>query len=176
MEGSKENMGKRKTNDEFLKELNAINSNIDVIDEYTTNNTKIKCKCKIDGNEWFAFPTNLLKGEGCPKCGRIKVSKMFAKSHEDFVKQVMSLNKNIEIIGHYKNNKTKIKCSCKIDGYEWDALPNHLLNGSGCPVCSNRMIIAGINDVATTHPKFTIYFKNKEDAKKYSAGSSKKNR
>ena len=39
-------MSKRKTNDEFLKELSIINSNIDILDEYTTNNTRIKCKCK----------------------------------------------------------------------------------------------------------------------------------
>lgn len=167
-------MGKRKTHEEFLNELNIKNSNIEVIDEYQTNNAKIKCKCKLDGHEWLAIPTNLLRNEGCPECGRRKVSKMFTKSHEQFVKQLKDVNSNIEIIGVYKSNKSKIKCRCKIDGYEWDAVPVHLLRGTGCPVCSNRVIIAGINDIRTTNPDAVKYFKNLDDTTKYSAGSSKK--
>ena len=36
---------------------------------------------------------------------------------------------NIEILGEYENNKTKIKCRCKIDEYEWSATPHSLLDG-----------------------------------------------
>ena len=31
--------------------------------------------------------------------------------------------------------------------------------GNRCPVCSNHVIIPGINDIATTHPDFIQYFK-----------------
>lgn len=167
-------MGKRKTHEEFLKELRVVNSNIEVIDEYQTNNIKIKCKCKLDGHEWLAIPTNLLRGEGCPKCSKIKVSKMLTKTHENFVEQLEDVNSSIEVVGTYNGNKTKIKCRCKIDGYEWDATPVHLLRGVGCPVCSNKVIIPGVNDIKTTYPDVVKYFKNIDDATKYSAGSSKK--
>ena len=167
-------MSKRKTNEDFLKELSIVNPAIDALDEYTANDIKITCRCKIDGYEWLALPTNLLRGEGCPKCRGVKLSKLFSKSHDDFVQQIALLNSNIEIIGRYKNNKTKIKCKCKIDGYEWYALPSHLLRGVGCPVCSNRIIVPGINDIATTHPEFVQYFKNKNDANTYSFGSGAK--
>ena len=167
-------MGKRKTHEDFLKELSVINPNIEIMDKYQTNNTKIKCRCKLDEYEWFAIPINLLRGEGCPECGRVKVSKMFTKSHEKFVEELEYINSNIEIIGNYKNNKTKIKCRCKIDGYEWEAIPIHLLRGIGCPVCSNRIIISGVNDIKTTHPSFVKYFKNIDDSTKYSSGSAKK--
>ena len=43
---------------------------------------------------------------------------------------------------------------------------------SKCPVCSNKKIVKGINDIATTRPEFVQYFKNKEDAYKYSTGSN----
>ena len=167
-------MGKRKTNDEFLKELSVINPNIDVIDEYVTNNIKLKCRCKIDGYEWFGLPTNLLRGEGCSKCRNKKLHTMLSKSHNDFIREMQLVNENIEIIGNYKNNKTKIRCKCKIDGYEWEGIPSHLLRDVGCPVCSNRIIIHGINDIATTHPEYVKYFKNKDDTMIYSAGSAKK--
>ena len=84
-----------------------------------------------------------------------------AITNEVFVERMSIINPNIILLTKYIRRTQKIKCKCKIDGYEWDALPSHLLNGSGCPVCSNRVIIHGINDVATTHPNFIIYFKNK---------------
>ena len=60
-------------------------------------------------------------------------------THEEFLERFYEKNKNaenIEILGEYVNNYTKIKCRCKIDGYEWEAKPNNLLNGYGCPKCS----------------------------------------
>ena len=161
-------MSKRKTNDEFLKELNNINPNIYPLDKYIASSEKIRCRCKIDGHEWYAIPNNLLRGEGCPKCKYVGFAHARSKSHNNFVSQVLLLNNNIEIIGRYINNKTKVKCRCKIDEYEWEAQPSHLLRGSGCPVCSNKIIIHGINDVATTHPQYIKYFKNADDAMKYS--------
>lgn len=95
------------------------------------------------------------------------------KSHEQFVSEVALINSNIEVIGKYIDSKTKILVRCKIDGHVWAADPRKILRGVGCGVCSNRIIVAGINDVATTHPEYIKYFKNKDDATKYAAGSDK---
>ena len=38
-------------------------------------------------------------------------------------------------------------------GHEWFADIQSRVRGSGCPVCANRVIIAGENDLATTHPE-----------------------
>ncbi len=59
---------RRKTHEQFVKELNNINPDIIVIGKYVSSYTKVLCKCKIDGNEWSALPFNLLRGTGCPKC------------------------------------------------------------------------------------------------------------
>ena len=38
-------------------------------------------------------------------------------------------------------------------GHEWQAVLNtRALRNFGCPVCSNRRLVPGINDLATTHP------------------------
>ena len=39
-------------------------------------------------------------------------------------------------------------------GHDWYALSSHRakLGGPGCTVCSNRTVLAGFNDLATTHP------------------------
>lgn len=39
-------------------------------------------------------------------------------------------------------------------GHEWDAtFGSRLTNGSGCPICSNRRVLAGYNDLQTTNPE-----------------------
>lgn len=47
------------------------------------------------------------------------------------------------------------------------SLQNHV----DCPCCSNRVVIQGINDIATTHPWAIKYFKNPEDTVKYHANT-----
>ena len=60
-------------------------------------------------------------------------------THEEFMERLYIKNKNaenIEVLGEYVNAHTKIKCKCKIDGHEWEATPNSLLNNHGCPKCN----------------------------------------
>ena len=132
-----------KTHEEFIKEIKEINNDIEILGEYKGSNKKIKCKCKKDGYEWEATPSNLLNGQGCPKCsGTIK------KTTEEFKQELKKVNNDIEILGEYVSNKIKIKCKCKIDGYEWEARPNSLLNGTGCPKCAGN--------IQLTHEEFII--------------------
>ena len=37
-------------------------------------------------------------------------------------------------------------------GHEWQAMVKSRVSGCGCPVCANRAIRRGDNDLATTHP------------------------
>ena len=42
---------------------------------------------------------------------------------------------------------------CATCGYEWDAIIANRSNGRGCPVCAHKVVIAGVNDLGTTHPE-----------------------
>ena len=130
-------MSRRLTHEEFMEKFYVKNENaenIEILGEYINSRTKIKCKCKIDGYEWEATPNNLLNGTGCHKCKSNKEK----KTHKEFINELKEINDDIEILGEYVNNRTKIKCKCKIDGYEWKTTPNHLLHGQGCPKCSRH--------------------------------------
>ena len=62
-------------------------------------------------------------------------------THEEFMEKFYKKNKNaesIEILSKYKGSKAKIKCKCKLDGYEWETTPNTLLRGSGCKKCGYK--------------------------------------
>ena len=121
----------KKTTEEFKREMKEINKNIEVLGEYINDKTKIKCRCKKDGYEWEARPNSLLNGQGCPKCyGNIR------KTTEEFINELKEVNGDIEVLGEYVNNKTKIKCRCRVDGYIWEMTPNNLLNNQGCPKCN----------------------------------------
>lgn len=61
-----------KSHEDFIKELNIKNPNINVLDKYINSKTKIKCECKICGCIWESIPDNLLRDRGCPKCSSSK--------------------------------------------------------------------------------------------------------
>lgn len=164
-------MKKRKTQEEFEKELSLVLPNTKVLGNYINMNTKIRFKCLIHDFEFDAFPQNMLRGHGCRKCGNEKQSKKQTKSHEKFIEDVRNINPNIEIIGEYINVDTKVKARCLIDGYIWDADPRKLLRGVRCSVCANRNVVVGVNDVATTRSDLVRYFKNKDESIKYTSGS-----
>lgn len=60
-------------------------------------------------------------------------------SQEEFINRVYKVHgENIKILGKYINRRTKILVKCKC-GYEWEANPEPLWNGHGCPRCSNNL-------------------------------------
>lgn len=85
--------------------------------------------------------------------------------------------RNLNILDKkYKNKRLKYyKYKCNICGWEegWIEESN-LLKGIGCSCCSNRTIVRGINDMATTDPWMIEYLVNKEDAYKYTSRNPKK--
>ena len=126
----------KKTHEEYVKELAIKNPNIAVIENYVNANTSILHKCKIHNIEWKAIPTSILRGSGCIKCGIEKTKVSLVKSHDQYVLDLKNKNPDIIVIEDYVNTSTSILHKCLIDGYEWKAKPNNILNGTGCPICS----------------------------------------
>lgn len=59
-----------------------------------------------------------------------------AKSPEEFARELAQVAPDVELLGEYVNARTKVACRCRTCGHEWDAVPNHLLRGVGCPECA----------------------------------------
>ena len=49
-------------------------------------------------------------------------------------------HRGIAMTGNYINGKTKTEFACS-EGHVWDALPNNVTNGTGCPHCANRVLL-----------------------------------
>ena len=152
--------GIRKTHQEFCAELIQLNPQITPLEEYVSAYTKIKFRCEECGNEWATAPTNIIsKKHGCPLCARKRGTSKRMKSHEVFVQEVCSANRNIEVLTPYSGAHNKVACRCRICGYEWLGRPDHLKNGIGCPKCAGnarKTTSSFIDEMSSLHPNIEI--------------------
>lgn len=126
----------KKTLQQFKKEMQEINPNLEILGPYLGATKKIKYKCKLCGSIGESTPDSLLHGTKC-KCQRKRNTKK--RTHEEFIQLLNEINPNITILGKYINNSTKILCQCDKCKYKWEATPAHLLNKHGCPSCAHRV-------------------------------------
>lgn len=117
-----------KTHENFVKEVAKTSPKIEVIGKYKSRTQKIKVRCRECGHEWDTYPYNLLKGHGCPKCTGI-----YKKTTKEYIKQLKSINNEIEVIGKYIGARDKIKVKCKVCNHVWEPAAGSLLAGHGCP-------------------------------------------
>ena len=128
----------RKTHEQFILQMQTINPNIAILSEYEKDNVKINCKCKICGFEWESSPSNLLRGKGCKQCHYKKLSEIKMKPHEQFIKELSEVNKDIKVLSKYTGRQNKVDCECLIHNEKFSMVGGHLLDGeTGCKVCIN---------------------------------------
>lgn len=131
-------MSRSITHEEYVTRITNKNPNILICGKYLAMKERIKVKCKICGHEWNPIAEKLVSGRGCPNCKAIAVGDRCRMNREDFIHRLNTVNPNIQILSEYINNRTKIKCRCKIDGNIWFGIPSNLLhNKTGCPKCSH---------------------------------------
>lgn len=123
----------RKNPELFEKELYDINPNIRILEKYTLAKSKILCECIICSNIWDVEPSNLLSGQGCPKCN--KKSK-FKKTHDQYLSDLKKVHLNITPLENYNGANVNIRHKCNKCNYEWLVAPTSLLYGYGCPKCA----------------------------------------
>lgn len=132
-------MASRLSNDEFVKRSKNIHNNFyDYLDEYKNAHTKVKINCPKHGI-FQQKPYSHLNGIGCPKCGFDKSADKNRKNISDFINISNDVHNNKYNYNYldYKNNKTPVKIECPIHGF-FNQLPQHHINGSGCPNCAPK--------------------------------------
>ena len=122
----------------FIEQIEKVNPGIKIIGKYVGKQKRIKCQCKKCAYIWSPNANSISRETGCHVWDNEKIGESNRKSHKCFVEELNKVNKNILILSEYLNSYDKVKCKCKIDGYEWYARPYNLLSGRGCPMCSNN--------------------------------------
>ena len=113
-------------------------------------------KCK-KGHEWQTAVYTRAAGSGCPYCAGKRAwpgENDLASQRPDLATQWHPTKNNgvtpadIPLGSHHMAGWVCEK------GHEWKAIvKSRAIGGTGCPVCANRALLPGINDLATTHPE-----------------------
>ena len=128
---------------------------------------KVWWQCK-QGHEWEARIYDR-KDKNCPYCSNRKLlagHNDLATTHPELAKEWHSTkNGDLKPIDVSAGSDKKVWWKCSKCGYEWKMSINNRKRGCGCSVCSNKRVVTGHNDLATTHPdmlKEWLYEKNGE--------------
>lgn len=132
-------MGRKLTQEEFEINVKNRHPNLKILGEYKGSHIKILTKCLTCGYEWMCQPSNiyaLVKGTGCPKCGRQRDSINKATSQKKVIEKLKKIFPQYDyskVI--YKNSDTKICIICPKHEEFWTT-PSNLYAGHGCSKCS----------------------------------------
>lgn len=70
--------------------------------------------------------------------------------------------------------ENEYKCKCNICGYVFNKKESDIDRMRGCACCSNKKVVAGINDIPSTTPWMVPFFQGGlDEAKKYTRNSNK---
>jgi len=129
---------KKLTQTEYIRSLQQ--RNIKVVGNYINAKTKIEHSCLVEecSTSWLASPNNIRRGHGCPTCGSNKNHDNLRFSQSMYIERLTK--REIEVIGCYVNNSTKINHKCLVGscGHIWSAAPSNILAGKGCSKCGGR--------------------------------------
>ena len=101
------------------------------------------------------------------------------KNGNKYLHNIGDIVNGLEILSytrHGKKNEKAYFTRCIKDGYEnpKPITESHLKRGDSCSVCSNQVIVKGINDLHTTANWMCQYIVNEEDWYRYAKQSNKK--
>lgn len=157
-------MGSKITNEEFKKKVFELNPTIELLSEYKGSRKPILRKCTVCGDIREVQARILFEGHGCQICVSSKRGKSSRKSPTQFREELFKVNPNIELLSEYEKNDSRVRCKCKIDGYEWDGVPHTLLEGHGCMECYRRAANRRTEDefLKEMHERFllSVFFQN----------------
>ena len=132
------------------------------------------------GHEWEATLGSRYKS-GCPICSNLKVLAGFndlATTNPDLARQWHpTKNGDLKPSDVIAGSTRRVWWICD-KGHSWDAPINERNDGNGCPICSGKRVLVGVNDLATVNPRVAAEWHPTKNGNKtpkdYTAGSNKK--
>ena len=116
-------------------------------------NRKVWWRCNKCGYEWNTLISTRSGGSGCPCCSGLVLVKGvndFATTHPQLAAEWSE--RNFPFTADMVNAKSRknVWWKCSKCGYEWRSVVRARIKGTVCPVCADRAVLTGYNDLATT--------------------------
>lgn len=117
------------------------------------SNKTVRWTCNL-GHSWYANPRRRVREKtGCPTCGNRVVLPGFndlATTHPHIAAELHDSDIAATAVVAGSNRSATWQCSL---GHTWRAkIVNRTRFGNGCPVCAGRIVVAGFNNLRSTHP------------------------
>ena len=158
---------------DFINQLNQRGD--ELVGDYVSATSKTKVKFSGCGHIADISPNKYKSGYGCGVCSGQQVQRGvndLATTHPILAKE-WHPTKN-ELTSHEVTQSSGKKAWWQCEkGHKWEARIDSRAGGNGCPYCSNKKVLKGFNDIATTHPHLIKYFADIEDAYTHTYGSGK---
>lgn len=134
-------------------------------EEYVIGSAKkVWWKCSKCGQEWEAsIRSRTQRQTGCPVCALKKrastrIEKRILENGSitnELLLSEWNYEKNQDLLPEKftSSSNKKVWWKCSVCEYEWQAKISLRQAGRGCPCCSNRTVVKGKNDLATTNPE-----------------------
>ncbi len=104
------------------------------------------------GHKWTAtVASRSSRGRGCPICSNRITAPGYndlVTTHPELAQEADGWDPTTVTAGSSK----KVGWRCKL-GHTWSATVKDRSTGGGCAVCSNKRVLVGFNDIATTNPE-----------------------
>lgn len=118
------------------------------------SNKKMWWKCE-NGHEWCFLISTRSYGSKCPYCSGILTLKGFndfQTVHPELAVEWSERNGSLTPDKINDKSTKNVWWRCHTCGYEWRAVVKARVKGLKCPVCADRAVLTGYNDLATTDP------------------------
>ena len=116
-------------------------------------NRKAWWKCKDCGREWNTLISTRSGGSKCPYCSGYIFLKGFndlQTTHPEIASEWSEKNLTLQPDEVNAKSRKNVWWKCRKCGNEWKSVINARVKGTVCPVCAEREVLAGYNDLATT--------------------------
>lgn len=132
---------KKKSFIDFIEESNKKHQNKYNYEfvSFDTLNSKIKIICPEHG-EFEQLAYSHIRGKGCEKCGKNKLSNLFKQTTNDIINKCIKRhgNRYDYSLVNYLHSQSKIKIICPKHG-EFEQLPYDHILGHGCEKCASTI-------------------------------------
>ncbi len=128
----------RKTPAQYLTQLRSIARSRGgkvLSDAYVDDVTKLRFRC-AEGHEWVTGPGTIKQGRWCPVCGLARRAAARKAPAIARLHVLVARRGGVVLSPEYVNSQTKLRFRCA-EGHVWDAVPESVLQGTWCRVCSH---------------------------------------
>lgn len=137
------------------------------------SNRRVRWCCAF-GHEWETTVVNRVQhNTGCPYCAgkrAIRGVNDLGMTHPLLASELVDVSEAYDVSA---GSDRKLRWQCD-KGHVYVASVSSRVRGSGCPYCSNRRVLAGFNDLATTHPELAMELVDVSLATQVTYGSGKR--